>query len=55
MMRVSRAAPCLAISAYGDGRAVIRWDKSFFADNRDVVFVCGDEKIRTRLGGAEVE
>ena len=38
--------------------SVIRRDKSFFIDNRDVLFpVGGEEKIRTRLGdeGIEVE
>ena len=33
----------------------IRWNKAFFADNRDVVFVSDDENIRTRLGDDRVE
>ena len=37
--------------------AVIRRDKSFFTDNRDVLFGSDEERIRTRLGdeGIEVE
>ena len=33
----------------------IRWDKAFYADNRDVLFVSDDENIRTRLGDDRVE
>ncbi len=33
----------------------IRWDKSFYADNRDALFVSDDEKIRTRLGDDRVD
>ena len=45
----------------GDGltaaNAVIRRDKSFFTDNREVLFGSDEERIRTRLGdeGIEVE
>ena len=37
--------------------AIIRRDKSFFTDNRDVLFGTAEEKIRTRLGdeGIDVE
>ena len=34
---------------------VIRRDKSFFTDNRDVLFPSDDERIRTRLGDDRVE
>ena len=34
---------------------VIRRDKSFFNDNRDVLFPSDDERIRTRLGDDRVE
>ena len=37
------------------GNAVIRFDKSFFADNRVVVFPGNEESIRTRLGDERVE
>ena len=37
------------------GNAVIRFDKSFFADNREVVFPGNEENIRTRLGDERVE
>ena len=43
----------------GDGMtassAVIRFDKSFFADNGDVIFPGNEENIRTRLGDGRVE
>ena len=43
----------------GDGMtassAVIRFDKSFFADNGEVVFPGDEESIRTRLGDGRVE
>ena len=43
----------------GDGLAasgvIIRRDKSFFSDNREVVFANVDEKIRTRLGDDRVD
>ena len=43
----------------GDGmtasRAVIRFDRSFFADNGEVVFPGDEESIRTRLGDGRVE
>ena len=37
--------------------AIVRRDKSFFLDNRDVLFGSGEERIRTRLGdeGVDVE
>ena len=35
--------------------AVIRFDKSFFADNGEVVFPGNEENIRTRLGDGRVE
>ena len=34
---------------------VVRLDKSFFADNRDVVFGSAEERIRTRLGDDRIE
>lgn len=34
---------------------VIKRDKAFFADNREVVFVSDDTNIRTRLGDDRVE
>ena len=34
---------------------IIRRDKSFFTDNREVLFVSDDEKIRTRLGDDRVD
>ena len=34
---------------------VVRRDKSFFTDNRDVLFPSDDERIRTRLGDDRVE
>ena len=37
------------------GSAVIRFDKSFFADNGAVVFPGNEESIRTRLGDERVE
>ena len=37
------------------GNVVIKRDKAFFADNRDVVFVSDDTNIRTRLGDDRVE
>ena len=37
------------------GRAVIRFDKAFFADNREVVFHGDEERIRTRLGEERVD
>ena len=33
----------------------IKWDKSFYADNRDALFVSDDENIRTRLGDDRVD
>ena len=35
--------------------AIIRRDRSFFTDNRDVLFPSDDERIRTRLGDDRVE
>jgi CRISPR-associated endonuclease/helicase Cas3 len=35
--------------------AIIRRDKSFFEDNREVLFPSDDERIRTRLGDDRVE
>ena len=35
--------------------AIIRRDKSFFEDNRDVLFPTDDERIRTRLGDDRVD
>ena len=35
--------------------AIIRRDKSFFEDNRDVLFPGDDERIRTRLGDDRVD
>ena len=35
--------------------AIIRRDKSFFEDNRDVLFPSDDERIRTRLGDDRVD
>ena len=35
--------------------ALIRRDKSFFADNRDVLFGSAEERIRTRLGDESLE
>ena len=37
------------------GSAVIQFDKSFFADNGEVVFPGNEESIRTRLGDERVE
>ncbi len=37
------------------GTAIINWDLSFFADNRDVLFGSAEEKIRTRLGDEGIE
>ena len=37
------------------GNVVIKRDKAFFADNREVVFVSDDTNIRTRLGDDRVE
>ena len=37
------------------GNVVVRRDKSFYMDNRDVVFVSDDVDIRTRLGDDRVE
>lgn len=34
---------------------VVRLDKSFFEDNRDVVFGSAEERIRTRLGDDRIE
>ncbi|MCE2502352.1 MAG: hypothetical protein J4G13_16090, partial [Dehalococcoidia bacterium] len=34
---------------------VIRRDKSFFTDNREILFPSDDERIRTRLGDDRVE
>ena len=33
----------------------IKWDKSFFGDNRDVLFVSDEERIRTRLGDDRID
>ncbi len=33
----------------------IKWDKSFFEDNRDVLFVSDEERIRTRLGDDRID
>ena len=35
--------------------AIIRRDKSFFEDNREVLFPSDDERIRTRLGDDRVD
>ena len=37
------------------GGVVIKWDKTFYADNRDALFVSDDENIRTRLGDDRVD
>ena len=36
-------------------QVILRWDRSFYEDNRDVVFPDAEMKIRTRLGDEGVE